>query len=424
MTTTYPHLTTKPNNPNWDDWSANQINAVVNGVKNQSYSYLIYELDGIYYARNGITGTNDFYDADGTTVTQDCVNALRGTGTGPRDASGKIELACLVPITHLDLTNARNLRFVGLASKPMYAPTYDIPKYGFNITSTSGVGIDALGAVGLQFSDLTITSATVPDIFLLLGRTSLAASTGNHIFSNVVFEGAANLTQLYNYASEVNSYNNVKFNNTQGYSVIISAKNEFSVTSSFQTIASGTQSCNQNYFTDSFFLNYGSTGENLVYLEGCLETIFTRCYSSAPEGFLVKASNQSSLQHTIFRDCHFEQGGIITVDAAGDYTVFYGLTISGGYIANLQMKLVSAVPVAIDLNKNNIGIYNLNIDKLTSGNGVYFQFWAVFAPTIFAADSLNQIHFAATWNGGLILVYSRAMLDGGVTTTQVFNAVA
>lgn len=54
-----PAVTLKGNNSAYDV-SANQWNAIVAGVKNQPYTYLIYESGGTYYAKNGTTGQNDF----------------------------------------------------------------------------------------------------------------------------------------------------------------------------------------------------------------------------------------------------------------------------------------------------------------------------------------------------------------------------
>lgn len=73
-----PTVTALANNPAYNV-SADQWNAVVVGVKNQPYSYLIYSAvvggTTYYYAKNGVTGQNDWTSTTATTVIQNAYNA-------------------------------------------------------------------------------------------------------------------------------------------------------------------------------------------------------------------------------------------------------------------------------------------------------------------------------------------------------------
>ena len=148
----------------------------------------------------------------------------------------------------------------------------DIPPI---LVKHTGVAFDCTGSVDLLFTNVRVegSAITTPTAGWFLARLSTAASSGRHRFYNCGSTGKFLTAPYYNYASEENNHYSCIFINNQsnGRSILITEKNVSSLSSSFQTIATGIQSCTQLIFFGGSFFAQGNGGlqeEAAFYIEG------------------------------------------------------------------------------------------------------------------------------------------------------------
>lgn len=155
--------------------------------------------------------------------------------------------------TPLDLTfpvGSQNASFGIIGDSRYKAATYTL---GLNQTPTlilkhTGIAFDTTGSLGVHFENLSITtdSVTYPQICFLLARSTDGSSRTDRII-NCYVSGLFHKTILYNYGAEDGMYSGCQLYNyaadTDSSVFDITSNNARSITSTFTTISSGTQSC-------------------------------------------------------------------------------------------------------------------------------------------------------------------------------------
>jgi len=138
----------------------------------------------------------------------------------------------------------------------------------------NGHCFDLTGANCITFKDINITTdaSNFPKTCFFLARNSSGGSAGHHVFINVQVIGGFTAATLYNYGSEDDKYFGCRFENTSGTSgaavAVISSANRYSLISTFQTIATGSQSCiDHQFFGGEFFNHTQDTAGDVFYLD-------------------------------------------------------------------------------------------------------------------------------------------------------------
>lgn len=145
--------------------------------------------EAITNAQSGVYNVLE-YGAVGDGVTDDTTAVQAAINAAFADSNGGIVLipAKTYALTHLNLSQATNewnkhVRIVGANSQAT------ILKF-----STTGVAVDMLGAVNMQFENVHITTGSqAPTVGILLARSTTAGSCNGHSFRNVRVYG--NFTQ-------------------------------------------------------------------------------------------------------------------------------------------------------------------------------------------------------------------------------------
>lgn len=172
--------------------------------------------------------------------------------------------------TSLDLTGLTGVVLQGLG-------------YGTEITlgTTGTPGIDLTNSTRLTFRDFLITSeegTAAPNVMLLMARPAAGTSSGWHQFHNCQFEGPTTGTTckavLYNYAAELCEWYGCRCyaRNPSSVGLYYTAKNDLSVASSYETIATGEQSCVTLLWVGGHIVDYSAEttlAATPVYLHNC-----------------------------------------------------------------------------------------------------------------------------------------------------------
>lgn len=105
------------------------------------------------------------------------------------------------------------------------------------------------------------TTGSTPNVGILLARTSSNDSAGHHTFIGTSIYGSFSKAGLYNYGSEENEYLSLNISNLDaaGTVMTLTATNIDSVTSAFQTIATGEQSTYTNHMYGGGLQSVGGT---------------------------------------------------------------------------------------------------------------------------------------------------------------------
>lgn len=368
-------------------------------------SYTIMKIGSTYYAETNIPGGTEYGDSDQMTVIQAAVDALRAGGAGMRGCVGKIVFRGLFDITDsVNLTDARNLWLSGFG--PLSTRSSEEPASGF-LVKTNNIPFDLTNSRNIHFDnlDFEINPSYTPACILLLARDTGASSCGSHYFENCAFSGDASSSLIYNYGSELNTYNRCNFHSKRR-SVIVTDDNIDSLASPFKTIAAGAVSINQVYVTGShFYRTAGATGETIL-LDEPRETVFTKDYFAGDTLYTVKINDAMNGLH--FNQCLFESM-MVTMDAQGGSTTVDHLTIDGGYC--------SKAGAVIDLDKNNVIIRDSLLDNFQFAAGAtvnfktlygsYIRFGEVNEPTLTISGS-SRSSTIDVYDGSLVTNPNRA----------------
>lgn len=144
----------------------------------------------------------------------------------------------------------------------------------------SGPIFDCTGSSFLRFQNFATTgnAVSMPTTAFLLARAANAHSAGNHIFDNVHTLGYYSAAALYNYASEIMRAWNCQFTNAQpnAKGVAVTRRNVLGLTSSFTTIATGSQSCSDFLFGGGEINHYADTGteNDALLLDGVSSLVY------------------------------------------------------------------------------------------------------------------------------------------------------
>lgn len=242
------------------------FNLVINGQLDAG-SYKIFE--------SASTGTNRFgapvngaypqwWGALGHLTVNSAVHSLRSVG-------GMIWLTESAEFTSpINATGtSQGIIFQGICTAQDNGSTF-----GPVLTAKNTEGLfDCTGSHNLTFNDLKVTgdAVTTPKYGFLLARTAAAGSDGNHRFYNVNSEASSkfSVAVVYSYASEVNQYVACDFKNTHvnAKCVVLTQNNINSVTSTYQTIATGTQSNSTTFFYGGSLVNSGGGTADLMLLD-------------------------------------------------------------------------------------------------------------------------------------------------------------
>lgn len=221
--------------------------------------------------RYGATGDGTTNDAP---AFQKAINLAKRVGG---------ELSVPYPIDSYLLTSALDLTysssdtpvrgFVIRGKGTMIAATENSPSYPTIRMKHTGHGFDCTGAYGVTFENLSIGTdgTTFPKTCFLLARSSVGNGS-IHRFNNVRTYGKFSEAVVYNYGAEEEEYRGCQFYNTAGGAnakvIVWTQTNIRSLTSTFQTIATGVQSTLGHYvFGGSFFNVSHNAAADTFYLE-------------------------------------------------------------------------------------------------------------------------------------------------------------
>lgn len=326
------------------------------------------------------------------------------------------------------MTFLRNLRIGGLSGKPGYYPNSEIPSSGFRIQITGNtVAFDLTGSKGVEFDHLSfiVDSGYSPKAIVLLARpqTTPLIDAGYHTFSDCTFEGNTTVALLYIYGSEFNRFDGCNFN-SPGRQVVISATNTvFNMTSPFHSLFSGPFiSTNQNYFDFcNFYRTPDETSDETIFLEGCNEAEFHYSYFSAgTNNYNFKTSNITNTELLTCDNCHFETGGLLTVNNAPWMVDLLHFSFTNCYFSG-----ASYLPsgIIIDCNKNNILVEDISISNwyiLLSGN-TSLNFWALYDPIIYLPTiNVPYTYIIASSSGGEIHTYNATYIADATNLGTLF----
>jgi hypothetical protein len=233
----------------------------INGVRAYPFDYLIRNNGGVYEA----------------------IDSHHNLVYGGSDSANGISGATLAAVWQACIDANRENKHIHLQGNLTLASTVDMTNCHFMTFSHSG-GIltiesndvclfDLTGAYRCNFSGFYISISTdySPTCIFLMARNSTEYSAGSHLFFNIDiydYAGPDNdgyHTTIYSYGSEVNTYIGVSIY-IRCTAFVITGYNLWSLTSSFETIATGSQSCLQNLFT------HGTIQNNNFALEGGLSS--------------------------------------------------------------------------------------------------------------------------------------------------------
>lgn len=151
---------------------------------------------------------------------------------------------------------------------------------------SGGNAFDCTGNTGINFQNMSITTdvSTFPAICFLLARNTDARSQIAY-FDNVRVWGSFADSIIYNYGSEDDYHTGCLYANAYVTSsgspavVRLTANNISSITSSFTTISTGSQSTIDHTFTGCKFQNLStSTSTDLIQYEGVADVRFYGCW--------------------------------------------------------------------------------------------------------------------------------------------------
>jgi hypothetical protein len=198
------------------------------------------------------------------------------------------------------------------------------------IARHTGAVFDLTGSFDCCFINANVngSATTTPSCMFLLARTSSGASAGRHRFFNPRSSGNFSTTVLYNYGSEeIDVYSAMFFNNQAGKScVYLTAYNSASLTSAYQTIATGAQSnvCHR-FYGGSFYAqgNSGVANETCFFLDAAGNLSIDGAFLYCPYGIAcIYASSTNSVSNIVsVTNCRGEVSGTLPT---------YGIYFGGG----------------------------------------------------------------------------------------------
>lgn len=205
----------------------------------------------------------------------------------------------------LDLSVAGQPNLRGISVIGVGGTCQDLPAIKFKHT---GVGFDCTGGSGYLFDNLNIGSdaATYPTCAFLFARNNTNGSAGRHRMINCRIVGRFSKANVYSYASEENEYISCCMTNqlaaTATKVVCITGNNVLSVSSTFQTIATGSQSNLVHTFHGGDYYNQaGHASSDVFYLDTAsafrLHDAWAYCASATVNGralIYVDTTNGSS----------------------------------------------------------------------------------------------------------------------------------
>lgn len=150
------------------------------------------------------------------------------------------------------------------------------------IIAHTGHGFDMSASTDFVWNNLTAKNlaGTVPNSLFFIARPASGAGAGGHRFNNIHTTSACTFRNLfYTYGSEENNYSGCFLYNSQPGSAIINhnATNPSGYTSTFITIATGTQSNTTHRHAGGTYYQFGNSGsanEVVFALEGASNTTF------------------------------------------------------------------------------------------------------------------------------------------------------
>lgn len=258
----------------------------------------------------------------------------------------------------------------------------------------TGVLFDCTGSRYLTFRDFSIKghATTTPTVGFLLARETAGSSSGEHNFFNINTDvnSEFSVAAVYNYGSEINNWFGCSIANAipGGKTMVFTGYNVSSVTSTFQTIATGVQSNTVfNLFGCSLY-NYGGAGADLIYLESVSDlNVFG--------GFWYNATGAASSRSYVYID---------TTNSTSNYLNFTGIrTEPGTYKPDYAFYLgdTAATILGLKIDKNRL---TANTALLYAHNNV----------------ELYDLFFSDANASGAVSVYSirDSEINGGVYTLR------
>jgi len=325
--------------------------------------YTIWKDGSTYRAESNIAGGTDYSGTNVATVLQSVITTLKTVG-------GKISIKSPINLTgRLDLSNiTKGLIMEGISDD----------EHAVTIAQNNDVVFDLTGSAGIKFVNMYFLVPTeyAPSNIFLLARKSTAASAGNHTFDGCIFNSYTSTADkwFYIYGSELNLFLNCAFyaKNTM---CCITAKNIDTVTSPYQTIATGEQSMQQIYFTNNTVFSMPLSGAvPYVEIEGAKNVIFSNIYAGSGNNSLYFLkfryhATPLSIEAVCVRDSLIEQR-IVTSETPPALVNLLNFKID-----NL-IDSPDASSNIVDLNKANLRVDGHSINDLkmgTAGNTLNYN---------------------------------------------------
>ena len=172
----------------------------------------------------------------------------------------------------LDCTTTAQPNIRGWGFRPNAGTSYDLPTVIFK---HNGHAFDCTGTTHLIFDSVNFgtDSVTYPKTCFFLARNSSNGSAGWHRFLNTRIQGKFSGAILYNYASEDGVYQGSDWTNQAqdvGARVVwLTAFNRLGYTSTFQPLATGSQSCiDHEFFGGQFHMNSNAGQTDVIASDG------------------------------------------------------------------------------------------------------------------------------------------------------------
>lgn len=307
----------------------------------------------------------------------------------------------------------------------------------------NGVAIDCTGSQSITFLNFMIATASGyhPTVGYLLARDHTGGSAENHRFINSGTAGLStfSIAALYNYGSECDEYVGCFFVNdyvgAKG-TAIWTQYNSAAVTSPYQTIATGSQSCTVHHIYGGQWQNKSADStQNLLALEGVSDFAVYGGFWYAPtlNAYILVDTTNTTSSYCYFQGIRGETGS----------RPGYGVFVNGGTTQSLvefefkNMRLDVATRVLLapsnttlylwywsveDVNNVGVNVYNCSYCQFDLLDGLTF---VMGAGGSFIHGMIRGKPSSITWNS-VVPQYSNIfdITTGGVLGSQLGDSAA
>ncbi|MFH1319360.1 MAG: hypothetical protein ABII90_01740 [Bacteroidota bacterium] len=293
------------------------------------------------------------------------------------------------------------------------------------VAAHTGVVFDCTGSRYLQFRDFVIKgdAATTPTVGFLLARNSTDSSAGEHVFTNIKTDYSSyfSVAAVYSYGSEVNNYISCLFANvyTGGKTVLHTGYNISSIASTFQTIATGSQSNSvMNFFGVSLY-NRGGVTSDTLYLEASIDI---HIYG----GFWYNAQAAADGRAYVYIDTTNAASNYISLDGLrgepGVNQPAYGIYIGDTAKSPVSISIINSrlgANTALFYAHDNVKPYLLNILNTAGLISVYN-----LEDSVVNSEGPFTVRAGGTMNACAIMINEAPTITGTQTNSIITNRAA